>query len=275
VEYVPGNTYAHFYDIISLLQQAWGETHVSVADMWSKLYNMKKAGFTCKGKAVISASMSTILPLCLGERMGKVLENTTPLPGIPTYGHWISQGAQMGRHQDINQCLNNIQNTLNTQQKAAFAGILVGGTVGKELLLENYIQWTMYQTMMDDFYSEFVANSMSGEVWKLTCLIGKSILEALHLHLVQCTAAGVSDLQMPVKHAAQILWATLQAHRIIVLHLLENHMSPAMVEKIKKQMTAQDALIVKLRKEWEVCTSKKNMPSSKFKKKGDSGSDDG
>jgi hypothetical protein len=62
VDYVPGNTYAHFYDIISLLQRAWGETHVSVAEVWSKLYNMKKAGFTCKGEAVILASMSTILP---------------------------------------------------------------------------------------------------------------------------------------------------------------------------------------------------------------------
>jgi hypothetical protein len=73
----------------------------------------KKAGFTCKGKATISTSMSTILTTCLQELTGKVSESTTPLPGIATYGHWTLQGGQMGHCQDINQCLNNIKNMLD------------------------------------------------------------------------------------------------------------------------------------------------------------------
>jgi hypothetical protein len=126
LQYVPGNTYAHFYDMVSLLQRAWGENHVSVADAWNKLYNMRRAGFTCKGEAVISASMLTLLPTCLGELTGKTSESTHPLPALPTQGHWTSHGGQMGRRRDINNCLTNVRNTLDAQLNAHFSGHLVG-----------------------------------------------------------------------------------------------------------------------------------------------------
>jgi hypothetical protein len=57
LEHILGNTYAYLYDMMSLLQWGWGETHVSVSVVWDTMYHMKKAGFTCKGKAVIYASM--------------------------------------------------------------------------------------------------------------------------------------------------------------------------------------------------------------------------
>jgi hypothetical protein len=94
IEHVPGNTYAYFYDMISLLQRGWGEKHVAVSDVWDKTYNMKRAGFTCKGEAVIFASMNTILPTCLGELTGKTSESTQPLPAIPTHGHWTATRYQ-------------------------------------------------------------------------------------------------------------------------------------------------------------------------------------
>jgi hypothetical protein len=274
LEYVPGNTYAHFYDMVSLLQRAWGETHISVSDVWEKLYNMKRAGFTCKGEAVISASMNTILPTCLGELTGKNSESTSPLPGLPTHVHWTSKGGQLGRRRDISHCLANVKPTLENQQRDYFAGNWMGGAVAKELLSKAFAHWTYFQTMLDDFFMEFSASGSKTEAWKLTCMIGKAVLEAAHL--LRCLAADLSDLQSPSQRAARILWATLQAHRvfddfikaeyrhdpriapIIVLHLLENRISRAEIETLSATVTSQAAAISKLRKDIDSITSKMN-----------------
>ena len=127
VQHVPGNTYAYFYDMVSLLQRGWGENHISVSAVWDTTYHMKKAGFTCKGEAVIFASMNTILPTCLGELTGKTVESTHPLPAIPTHGHWTSKGGMLGRRRDINHGLTNVKGTLETQQRHHFRGILWAG----------------------------------------------------------------------------------------------------------------------------------------------------
>jgi hypothetical protein len=235
---------------------------------------MKRAGFTCKGEAVISASMNTILPTCLGELTGKNSESTSPLPGLPTHVHWTSKGGQLGRRCDISHCLANVKPTLENQQRDYFAGNWMGGAVAKELLSKAFAHWTYFQTMLDDFFMEFSASGSKTEAWKLTCMIGKAFLEAAHL--LRCLAADLSDLQSPSQRAARILWATLQAHRvfddfikaeyrhnpciapIIVLHLLENRISRAEIETLSATVTSQAAAISKLRKDIDSITSKMN-----------------
>jgi hypothetical protein len=284
VEHVPGNTYAHFYDMVSLLQRSWGETHISVSSVWESLYSMKKAGFTCKGEAVIYASMNTILPTCLGELTGKNTESTHPMPALPTHGHWTSKGGQLGRRRDISHCISNVKRTLETQQKSHFAGNLVGSGVTGELLLNAFSHWTHFQNMLDDFYTEFSHTGSGTEAWKLTCMIGKTVLEALHL--VRCIAADISDLQTPVKRAARMFWATLQAHRvmgefigaefrndprvapIVVLHLLENRVSKVEVELMQTRLKTQESAHAKLRKEFDALQSRvTSMPGGGRKKK--------
>jgi hypothetical protein len=140
-----------------------------------------------------------------------------------------------------------------------------GGGVAKELLTKSYAHWTHFHTMLDDFYNEFAVNGSAADAWKPTCLIGKAVLEAVHL--VRCVAADISNILTPAKRAARMLWATLQVHRvmdefivaefcndprvapIIVLHLLENQVGRCELKKRERQMAAQDTVIAKLRKD--------------------------
>lgn len=177
----------------------------------------------------------------------------------------------MGRQHDVSKSLNSVRSTLETQQKAHFAKEWMGAAVAKELLTKSYAHWTHYHTMLDDFYNEFAANGSAADAWKLACLIGKAVLEAIHL--VRCVAADVSNLLTPAKRAARMLWAMLQAHRvldefilaefrndprvapIIVLHLLENRVGKSEMEKLEKRVLSQDAIIAKLRKDVDKLTT--------------------
>jgi hypothetical protein len=150
--------------------------------------------------------------------------------------------------------------------------LLLGGVVAKELLSLSYVEWARFQTMLDNFHMEFVSNSSTNDAWKLTCMIGKAVLDAVYL--VRCTAADVSDLASPVKRGSWILWATLEVHKvmkefitanfrndprvapIIVLHLLENRVSPGTIADIEKRLTHQDGVIQKLRTDFDSATSK-------------------
>jgi hypothetical protein len=232
---------------------------------------LKKAGFTCKGEAIIYESMSTILPTCLGELTRKTAGITNAFPSVPTYGHWTSKGGTNGH--DISKSLQSVRHTLENQQKAYFAKDWTGAGATKELLTKSFAQWTHFNTMMNALYNEFSARGSMADVWKLTCLIGKAFLEAVHL--VPCVAAADvrSDLIMPARGDTYMVWVTLQAHRvlnefilakwrndprvapIIVLHLLENCVGRCKLEKLEKRVVSQDALIAKMRKDMDKLTT--------------------
>jgi uncharacterized coiled-coil protein SlyX len=119
---------------------------------------------------------------------------------------------------------------------------------------------------------EFAATGAKTEAWKLTCMIGKAVLEAAHL--LRCLAADLTDLQSPSQRAARILWATLQAHRvfddfvkaeyrhdpriapIIMLHLLENRISRAELEKLEATVGTQATALARLRKDVDALTTR-------------------
>jgi hypothetical protein len=112
---------------------------------------------------------------------------------------------------------------------------------------------------MDTFYAEFLVTSTSKDAWRLTSLITKTVFEVVHQ--VHSVGADLSDISSPSKHAAKVMWATLQAHRImrtfidadfrndpkiapvIVLHLLENRVGRADVDALKQKLQDQANLI--------------------------------
>jgi hypothetical protein len=236
--HVPGQTYAFFYDMVSLLQRAWGDTHVGVQKHWEDLYSRKKAGFSNLNEAVITASMTTVLPTCLGEDPGRKADPNAALSAVPTHGYWTSSGGQSGRKPDINRSLQKTRPTLETQIRNHFRGSIRGAGLVKELMLKAKSHWTAFEQMLDGFYDEFCAHGPDKEAWVLASLIGKTIFEVLNE--VRATAADLSDCATPLERSARVLWATLQAMRVmdefvhaefrnhprvasvIVLHLFEN-----------------------------------------------------
>lgn len=213
IGHVPGNTYAYFYDVVSLLQRGWGHNHVAVMDVWEKTHAIKKAGFTSRGEAVILASMATVLPSCLGELTGKMSECHLPLPALASYDSWTSKGFQMGRRKDIQDGLSRVVTTLEENVREVFRGFEQGRCVANEMLSLSRSHWSQIERMIDNFYGEFAVTSSEKDAWKLTSLIAKTVFEAVH----QARAIGsdLSDILSPSKRAAKVMWATLQAHRVM------------------------------------------------------------
>jgi hypothetical protein len=261
VGHVPGNTYAYFYDVVSLLQRGWGHNHVGVMDVWETSHAIKKAGFTSRGEAVILASLDTVLPSCLGELTGKNSECHLPLPALATHDSWTSKGFQMGRRRDIQDGLGRVVPTLEDNVRDVFRGFEQGRCVVSEMLSLARSHWSQIERMIDNFYGEFHVTSNEKDAWKLTALIAKTVFEAVHQ--ARATGSDLSDILSPSKRAAKVMWATLQAHRVmrtfiaadfrndpriapvIVMHLLENRVGRADVDLMKVKMQAQSVMLTK------------------------------
>jgi hypothetical protein len=265
LKHVPGNTFAYFYDLVSLLQRGWGQNHIGVREVWEKTYALKKAGFSSQGEAVILASMDTVLPTCLGELTGKNSECQLPLPALASHESWTSKGFQMGRRKDIQDGLFRVVTTIEDNIRDVFHGFEQGRCVVSEMLSLARTHWSQMERMIDTFYAEFLVTGTEKDAWKLTSLIAKTVFESVH----QARAIGsdLSDLVSPSKRAAKVMWATLQAHRVmrtfinadfrndpriapvIVLHLLENRVGRQDVDVLRQKLVAQSTLLVNQRKD--------------------------
>jgi hypothetical protein len=73
--------------------------------------------------------------------------------------------------------------------------------------------WSQMKHMIDTFFAEFLITGTEKDEWKLTSLIAKMVFEAVY----QARAMGLdlSDLASLSKRAAKVMWATLQAHRVM------------------------------------------------------------
>jgi hypothetical protein len=121
------------------------------------------------------------------------------------------------------------------------------------------------ERMIDTFFAEFLVTGTEKDAWKLTSLIAKTVFESVH----QARAIGsdLSDLVSPSKQAAKVMWATLQAHRVmrtfinadfrndpriapvIVLHLLENCVGRQDVNLLRQKLVAQSVQLTNQRKD--------------------------
>jgi hypothetical protein len=259
---VPGGSYGQFFDMISLVQRAWGQNHKGLIQSWEEKYQQKKAGFSTTNEAVIAASFETMIPTPLGENTGKNSEALKPLMGIPTRTHWENNGGMSGKRHDIQQCLLKIKPTLEGQQRMFFQGRPKGLAVARELLSKAERHWSQFEGMLDQFFDEFREYSSTEEAWELCGLIGKTVFEVVYQE--RCIAADLTDCETNVQRAGRVMWATLQAHRVlddfaeltyrnhprvspvIVLHLLKNRISKTDFEAVKDLQKAQQRAIDKL-----------------------------
>jgi hypothetical protein len=167
----------------------------------------------------------------------------------------------MGRRKDIQDGLSRVVTTLEDNVRDVFRGFEQGRCVANEMLSLSRSHWSQIERMIDNFYGEFHVTSNEKDAWKLTSLIAKTVFEAVH----QARAIGsdLSDILSPSKRAAKVLWATLQAHRVmrtfidadfrndpriapvIVLHLLENRVGRQDFDLLKAKAQAQSLQLTK------------------------------
>jgi uncharacterized membrane protein YgcG len=274
LEHIPGNSYAHFYDVVSLLQRSWGQVHVGLRETLEQKNALTKAGFCSEGEAVIISSMKTVLPTCLGELTGKNSECHLPLPALGSHESWTSKGFQMGSRKDISDGITRIWTTLEGNIRDLFQGFGPGRSVVTKMLAMSRSHWSSMERMIDTFYAEFLVTSTEKDAWSLTSLIEKTVFVAIH-H-VRSVGADISDIVSPSKRAAKVMWSTLQAHRImrsfidadfrnhamiapvIVLHLLENRVRRTEVDGMKAKLQAQANLLIVQRRDHDKLVSQVN-----------------
>jgi hypothetical protein len=214
LEHIPSNSYAHFYDVVLLLQRSWGHIHVGIRETWEKKNALTKAGFTSQGEAVILVSMDTVLPSCLGKLTGKNSECHLPLPALGSHESWTSKGFQMGWRKDILDGITHVMTTLNGNVRDVFQGSGPGRSVATEMLAISRSHWSSMERMIDTFYAKFLVTSSKKDAWSLTSLIAKTMFVAIHY--VWSAGADLSDITSPSKCAARVMRATLQAHHIML-----------------------------------------------------------
>jgi hypothetical protein len=76
------------------------------------------------------------------------------------------------------------------------------------------------ERMIDTFYAEVLVTSSEKEAWSLTSLIAKTVFVAIH-H-VRSVGADLLDITSLSKRAAKVMWAMLQAHRIMCSFIYAN-----------------------------------------------------
>jgi hypothetical protein len=171
----------------------------------------------------------------------------------------------MGRRKDIQDGLLRVVTTLEDNIRDVFGGFEQGRCVVSEMLSLSRTHWSQLERMIDTFYAEFNVTSAEKDAWKLTSLIAKTVFEAVHR--ARAIGSDLSDIVSPSKRAAKVMWATLQAHRVmrtfidadfrndpriapvIVLHLLENRVGRHEVESLKEKIQTQNAQMTTQRRD--------------------------
>ena len=221
-QYLPGGSWAGFYDVVSLLSKL-PQGYTSDAEQANTIHAYQKIKWT-SDEAVIAISFKNEIPAVLGHGGAAASATNAPLPAIKTYKAWNPGNGIDGVKLKITNGIHDLQSSLRSHQDSLFKGGTWGSATGMQdnhkahelarVFLEDSVLFIndLFGSFMDSLYTELNTTSNAGEAesWLLVASSVRAIFSWIRKSRNLGQDAD-SDLDKG-KQCATYLWATVQTH---------------------------------------------------------------
>jgi hypothetical protein len=205
----------HFLDLVSLCQVATVDA-ATPEELVDKEHKTEKAGLTDPTFAVVFHSFSLTLPFALGSSAAKTKASAHTLPAFPTYESFAGTGAELDGgakmlKQAVEDKMSPLQDSISETGMSAKAE-----TLGLRLLANTQTHLDKLLTFMQEEYGRQGASStlLAARKWEVVTKLIRILFNAVKKVRSGPAMASIKTVTAP-RVAARILWATLQAHRVL------------------------------------------------------------
>ena len=225
VEHVDGNRFDLFYDMVSLLQRL-GEDTMSLSASLQEDTGLLRSGYRTKSSGVIVSSFKSPFPKVLGSSGsdGSGLQRDHPVPALPSFqkfGPTVRQGLRERIETGLVNVVGGLQGVITTE-----IGTDAAATVAHIMVRQSHEHWRHVSAFIAETYNYLMAGSASKEEtrksnWQAVTRVVRNLFFTLHKarsianELGLRTMAETTEAGAQASTSARILWAALQAHKIM------------------------------------------------------------
>lgn len=274
-----------FGDITTLFESALYQNKTS-EETTHDMYRRSKANLGGDTDAiVVRTSFQVEVPAIFGSSKLGTAGQGKLLPALPDYAAWDTKDGQSGLSPRMDRHLELVESRMDAKLSLVFTDAQGPARRLAQVMAEKTAAyWRQYQSFVNNFRDELVASSADSsqeEAWDLLC----TILHKIFLEFARVRSEGqhVEKTGDPVRQTAVMLWAMLQAHRLmkelvdcrfkthplvvpsLVLFLFKNRAPTSALARLRDQLAEEQkntrtlqASLDKLTKRLEAVERKKN-----------------